>query len=872
MPYGGSLLLPLQPFVEDAFPSTLPQEVDNRFSTLLSQVLPDYVVSDHPVFVEFLRAYLEYTEQFGNTRGEAVRLETYTDVDQTLDSFVKHFRKSYLDNFPEELYVGLDVNTVIKNIKSYYGEKGTPRSLDLLFRILYNKSADVENVSNQIIRLSDSDYSPSTTIRTTRFNVSNILDFIGGSIKQTTSLDDVRARVLATGFVESIVPRQQDGLDYAEIFLTNVNGEFNSSFEIQLDHPDVGRSVQKTYSIIKSVKAVEVNGIAQNGINYRVGDKILIKNGNEVITTLRVTSTATDGGIVTVSNSDDSKIFRKSVSYDIEVITANGSGADLEILQAAQINLDNTFKTTRSRISTDAKIQDNFSVQDYAYRIKSEVDLVSYARTVKLLFHPAGRLMFGQYIFNRDFQFQGLTFDVALLDNRPRINALIGNYLPYTFGTTADLRGDTFGSTYGDYYPTGFDGLTAATFGNFDADGNAITHDPFDFFEIPDLPTPVGKDEDYAYADVQGDLANGRKTPEYIYNYTGSDPDSPLLGVGYRVAPFPQPRMIETDSITNDYYTVYRHPRVLLGLKESSETMRRIAPMYIKNDTTGIVSGRFNQVKFVIQNAVGSVSVGETLTQKIPRLPVGIAEVTAVEERLPSQFVGGKDWNAKIITQEDIDNDISLKIKEIQSNYQLLRSMTYQISGGSSLKGGVSSSASRSAKSVSKSETVNLYTELRAVDVLLQAYQTGFAVLAGNVALGVPVVTITPSFSAQSITQTGLGRAVGYDPVSALSDVNTKLLRSQIESDIYPNGPTRDDGSLVTVVTATLKNGAFSNQTDSKGNKYSVNTNTGSSFNLSGTGIQGTVLQVQESFVEKDLPFEDIVIETFLENMKAPTF
>ena len=51
-----------------------------------------------------------------------------------------------------------------------------------------------------------------------------------------------------------------------------------------------------------------------------------------------------------------------------------------------------------------------------------------------------------------------------------------------------------------------------------------------------------------------------------------------------------------------------------------------------------------------------------------------------------------------------------------------------------------------------------------------------------------------------------------------------------------------------------------------------MNTNTGSSFNLSGTGIQGTVLQVQESFVEEDLPFEDIVIETFLENMKAPQF
>ena len=850
MPYGGSLLLPLQPFVEDAFPSTLPQEVDNRFSTLLSQVLPDYVVSDHPVFVEFLRAYLEYTEQFGNTRGEAVRLETYADIDQTLDSFVEHFRKSYLNNFPENLYVGLDVNTVIKNIKSYYGEKGTPRSLDLLFRILYNKSADVENVSNQIIRLSDSDYSPSTTIRTTRYNVENILDFIGGSIKQTTSLDDVRARVLATGFVESIVPRQQDGLDYAEIFLTNVNGEFSSSFEIQLDHPDAGRSVQKTYSIIKSVKATEINGIAQNGINYRVGDKILIKNGNDVITTVRVTSVATDGGIVTVSNSDDSKIFRTSVSYDIEVITANGSGANLEIVQAAQINLDNTFKTTRSRISTDAKIQDNFSVQDYAYRIKSEVDLVSYARTVKLLFHPAGKLMFGQYIFNRDFQFQGLTFDVALLDNRPRVNPLIGNYLPYTFGTTADLRGDTFGTTYGDYYPTGFDGLTAATFGNFDADGNAITHDPFDFFNIADLPVPVGKDEDYAYADIQGDPTNGRKTPEYIFNFTGVDPDSPLLGLGYRVAPFPQPKMIETDSITNDFYTIYRHPRVLIGLEQSSEDMARIAPIYTKDDTTGVVSGKFKQVKFVIQNTVGSVSVGETLKQEIPRLPAAVAEVTAVQEILPSQFAGGREWNAKITTQEDIDADISTKIRELQDNYKRIRQLTYTSGKGS----------------------VNLYAEFDAIVLLVQNYLTGTTFQVGDATLGTTVFKIKPTFSA-AFTNVALGQAVSFDPIGGVPVTrDTTSLRSQLEASIYPNGPTRDDGTFVTLVTATLKNGAFSNQTDSNGNKYKVNTNTGSSFNLSGTGIQGTVLQVEESFVEEDLPFEDIVIETFLENMKAPQF
>ena len=107
MPFGGSLLLPLRPFVEDAFPSTLPQEVDNRLSVLLEQMLPGFVIDDHQTFVDFLRAYLEYNERFGNPRAEAVRLETYSDIDNTLEDFIKYFKKTYLESFPEDLYADL---------------------------------------------------------------------------------------------------------------------------------------------------------------------------------------------------------------------------------------------------------------------------------------------------------------------------------------------------------------------------------------------------------------------------------------------------------------------------------------------------------------------------------------------------------------------------------------------------------------------------------------------------------------------------------------------------------------------------------------------------------------------------------------------
>ena len=102
--YGGSLLLPLQAFSEPTFGATGPLSIDERFSVLAEQFLPDFVVNDHPTFVAFMKAFLEYTEQHGNSRAEAVRINTYADFDQTLDSFEKYFRETYLQNFPKEFF------------------------------------------------------------------------------------------------------------------------------------------------------------------------------------------------------------------------------------------------------------------------------------------------------------------------------------------------------------------------------------------------------------------------------------------------------------------------------------------------------------------------------------------------------------------------------------------------------------------------------------------------------------------------------------------------------------------------------------------------------------------------------------------------
>ena len=69
MGYGGSALLPLQIFSPDLFQDYGPLSVDERFSTLISNIFPEFVEADYPKFISFIKAYFEYLEIYG-TRGQ----------------------------------------------------------------------------------------------------------------------------------------------------------------------------------------------------------------------------------------------------------------------------------------------------------------------------------------------------------------------------------------------------------------------------------------------------------------------------------------------------------------------------------------------------------------------------------------------------------------------------------------------------------------------------------------------------------------------------------------------------------------------------------------------------------------------------------
>lgn len=96
--------------------------VDERFSTLVETILPSFVSEKYPLFVDFIKAYYEWSEEYGNPRAEAVRINTYKDIDTTVDEFVQYFKSEYLFGF-DSTVSEVEDEKLVKNIRDLYQEK-----------------------------------------------------------------------------------------------------------------------------------------------------------------------------------------------------------------------------------------------------------------------------------------------------------------------------------------------------------------------------------------------------------------------------------------------------------------------------------------------------------------------------------------------------------------------------------------------------------------------------------------------------------------------------------------------------------------------------------------------------------------------------
>lgn len=408
---------------------------DRSLSNLVPDRLPEFVRVDHPTLVAFLASYYEW---LGLRRDSGkvlspLAMHDIPDIDTTLDQFVDQFKSEYLLNFPESLAINkqtnepVDPRRLMKNIKQFYLAKGTEKSYEFLFRIMYDTAVEFYYPKKDIMRLSSGRWTQNNYLRISNALGDQIYRAAGNNIIQKNASGEI----IATARVVDVNVYQIDNFPVAELLISARNGTFQAG-NLGIDFVDG----EDSFHEVKVYKVVSSIAINNGGSDYEIGDRV------------RFTPATGDSGqqaIGTVVEVDASGSVRKisiddfGINYQVAPIatidSARGSGFAATVTVGALCQSAGYYTNNDGRLSTNKVLQDNHFYQNWSYVLKSEVVIDNYRDIVRRLVHPVGTAMFGSVLIKRCSE-ANLQNASALMSYHVPI---IGHYVPYTFRTFDDL-------------------------------------------------------------------------------------------------------------------------------------------------------------------------------------------------------------------------------------------------------------------------------------------------------------------------------------------------------------------------------------------------------------------------------------------------
>ena len=151
-----------------------------KTSILINRQLPEFIREEYPLFQAFLEAYYEFLQQKQGTQKNdlinvAKSLRTISDVDISIADFESNFFNSFATLFPED--VSVDKALLLKKVLPVYLSKGSEKSFQFLFRLLFGKEVDVIYPKDNILRASDGKWTTNRILRTTQ----NIFSYHSGN-------------------------------------------------------------------------------------------------------------------------------------------------------------------------------------------------------------------------------------------------------------------------------------------------------------------------------------------------------------------------------------------------------------------------------------------------------------------------------------------------------------------------------------------------------------------------------------------------------------------------------------------------------------------------------------------------------------------
>lgn len=422
--------------------------------SIVSKQIPEFAREDYPAFVAFIEAYYEYMDKKSFTVGasgptysggnQQRNLESIRDIDDTLDEYIQFF-KNELDIFGDN-YTYIDQKLFLRKVKQLFLAKGVEASYKFLFKLLYNKVADVSYPWDSVLKASDGKWQQEMSI------------FVDMSSGDATTLPGNRISILGTNLIIKVYVERVKYIR-ENIYEVFINKNYYGNIL-------VGQTISFngiTGTIIPTTVSYQV---AQPGSGYKIGDLIVgvtVSGGITIEQLLKVTKVNSTGGVVnvvtirygcgyeagfyllksnqaitteslltidknstrqysipnnsTVEKYDDfgyllnpnySEVPYNDPSYAgtllqqfyEESLSGQGLNPDYLLIRfdiGAVAKYQGHYNSNDGFLDDDIYIQDSYRWQKYSYLITVDESLSKYKSLIKSYLHPAGVALFGEY-------------------------------------------------------------------------------------------------------------------------------------------------------------------------------------------------------------------------------------------------------------------------------------------------------------------------------------------------------------------------------------------------------------------------------------------------------------------------------------------
>jgi len=277
------------------------KDITPYISPLIQSQFPAFYRDEGPQFVALIKSYYEWMEQSNNALYHARRLLEYRDIDQTVDDFIVYFKEETLKNV--QFDTATNKRLLVKNALDFYRSKGTERSIDLFFKLVYAQPAKVYYPGDDVFKLSDNTWKipeyleVTSTVYNPDFEGKQITGIVSGA---TAFVENYAIKKKINNQVDAEGNEIKIAKEIHVFYITNTRGTFQYGETVIHSGTTDPRKAPK---MIGSLNELEV---ITGASDYVVGDVVKLFsntgfNGKALVTSIinttgQVEFTLLDGG------------------------------------------------------------------------------------------------------------------------------------------------------------------------------------------------------------------------------------------------------------------------------------------------------------------------------------------------------------------------------------------------------------------------------------------------------------------------------------------------------------------------------------------------------------------------------------------------